>query len=223
MSWRFLFAVLALLMAASAWSGLRLGEWLVANGPLASSAPGQPEITPVEVLGADGKPFAAQPPQPQVNGRLAIPQPPEPVAWEITPESLNELFANNLIPIATTRISMAEAEQIAALESGKLMGIADVGDLISSMEKRGNRDGNMPIQPVEIPDFSAEPGPGPASTPAPPAVANTGWLNQLRDELQACNAQSFFDRPSCAWAARNKYCTPNSAWGYVAECPAKSF
>ncbi|WJJ94780.1 hypothetical protein [Neopusillimonas aromaticivorans] len=43
MSWRFLFAVLALLMAASAWSGLRLGEWLVANGPLASSAPGSPK------------------------------------------------------------------------------------------------------------------------------------------------------------------------------------
>ena len=220
MSWRFLFAILALFMAASAWGGLQLGEWLVANGPLASAAPGRPEIAPLEVLGADGKPFSAQPPQPLVDGRLDIPQPPEPVAWEITPETLNELFANNLISLATTRISMAEAEQIAALESGKLVGIGDVGDLISSFEKQGNNEGTTPIQPVEIPDVPTGPGAG----SRPEAVAsNTGWLNQLRSELQACNAQSFFDRPSCAWAARNKYCTPNSAWGYVAECPAKSF
>ena len=29
------------------------------------------------------------------------------------------------------------------------------------------------------------------------------------------------ERPSCSWAARNKYCAPNRAWGTMAECPAR--
>ena len=223
MSWRFIFAVLALFMAASTWGGLHLGEWLVANGPLALAGSGKPDTAPIEVLGADGKPFAAQPPQPLVDGRLAIPQPPEPIAWEVAADSLNTLFSNNLIAIGNTRISMAEAEQIAALENGNLVGIGDVGDLISSIEKQGGRPDTMPIQPVDIPDLTSGPSAGTGSAPSKATVANAGWLNQLRNELQACTSQSFFDRPSCAWAARNKYCTPNSAWGYVAECPAKSF
>ena len=223
MSWRFIFAVLILFMAAAAWGGLQLGEWLVANGPLASAAPGRPEIAPVEVLDADGRPFSAQPPQPLVDGRLAVMQPAEPVMWEVTPESLNEVFGNNLIAIATTRISMAEAEQIAALESGNLVGIADVGDLISSIERQGGQAGNMPLQSIEIPELPSGPAAGDVVATGNAPVNTAGWLNQLKSELQACEAQSFFDRPSCAWAARNKYCTPNSAWGYVAECPAKTF
>lgn len=227
MSWRFLLALLALLIAASAWGGLRLGEWLVANGPLTMTA-GRTETATVEVLDANGKPFAPQPPQPLVDGRLAIPQPAEPVTWEIAADSLNTLFSNNLISIATTRITMAEAEQIAALENGRLVGIADVGDLISNIEKQQGRPGALPIQPVEIPsDLLAEASPpGGAATgnkgAAKPA-GNTRWLDELRNELQVCNSQGFFDRPSCSWAARNKYCTPNNAWGYVAECPAKAF
>jgi len=55
-------------------------------------------------------------------------------------------------------------------------------------------------------------------------VGNAGaWQARLRQDLQACDAESFFDRPSCAWAARNRYCTPNNAWGRVADCPAKNF
>jgi len=61
--------------------------------------------------------------------------------------------------------------------------------------------------------------------PPPPVVTprNQSWQASLRQDLQACSAQGFFDRPSCAWAARNKYCEPNNAWGKVGDCPAKSF
>lgn len=223
MSWRLIFAILALFMAASAWGGLRLGEWLVANGPMASAAPGRPEIAPVPVLDADGRPFSAQPPQPLVNGRLAIPQPFESVAWEVVNENPTSLLASNVISIATTRITMAEAEQIAALESGRLMGIADVGDLISSIGKQGGQS-NTSLQPVEMPDQPPAPALDNAGgLPAQPGSHPSAWLAQLRSDLQACNAQSFFDRPSCAWAARNKYCTPNNAWGKVEDCPAKNF
>lgn len=226
MSWRFMFAFLVLLVAASAWGGLQVGEWLVANGPAAMAAPGRLGEAPVEILDANGKPFAAQPPQPLVDGRLAIPQPPEPVAWEVSADSLNTLFSNNLIAIATTRITMAEAERLAALEGGKLAGIADVGDLISSIEKQGGKPGAMPIQPVDIPEDLLSVAPAAntrASATASNTARNNAWLTDLRNELQVCNAQSFFDRPSCAWAARNRYCTPNNAWGYVAECPAKTY
>ena len=56
--------------------------------------------------------------------------------------------------------------------------------------------------------------PVPASAEAHPA---------FQAALQACSALGFFDRPSCAWAARNKYCEPNNGWGRVRDCPAKSF
>jgi len=223
MSWRFLFAILALFMAASAWGGLKLGEWLVANGPLASAAPGRPELAPVPVLGADGKPFSAQPPQPLVAGRLAIPQTGEPVAWEVVTEDLNKLLANNLIAIATTRISMAEAERIAAMENGRFVGIADVGDLISSIGDQSGGQAPMPLQPVDISDDTLAPA-GPTGTASSQSAQNpSAWRAQLRADLQACTAKSFFDRPSCAWAARNKYCTPNNAWGKIDDCPAKNF
>ena len=53
------------------------------------------------------------------------------------------------------------------------------------------------------------------------AQADGDWQLSLRQEIQACDSLSFFQRPSCAWAARRKYCEPNNAWGTIRECPER--
>ncbi|HEY9281350.1 MAG TPA: hypothetical protein VIP51_14860 [Eoetvoesiella sp.] len=211
MSWRFIFVVLAIAAGAAAWGGVRLGDWLVAHGPQqAPVAAEPPELSAVPVLDANGRPYVAQPPQPLVDGRLAVPEAPTEIAWQIPNQSLTETD-NPVIDLATTTITMTEAEQIAAAGNQRLVGIADVGDLGLS----ANGQGAQPIQPIETAP--------PPTTITPRPAANASWQASLRQDIQACSALSFFDRPSCAWAARNKYCEPNRAWGQVRDCPAKSF
>ncbi|NYT70384.1 hypothetical protein [Pusillimonas noertemannii] len=213
MSWRSIFVVLALAAGVSVWGGLRLGEWLVAHGPVATASSHHAPLVTVPVLDADGKPYTAQPPQPLVDGRMAVPEGPPQIAWQIPESSLDETKSNQVIAVATTSITMVEAQQIAAGGgSSNFTGIADVGNLMSGLNQ-----GGQPLQPIESPQ---SPPPQVASRP----VGNSGaWQARLRQDLQACDAESFFDRPSCAWAARNRYCTPNNAWGRVADCPAKNF
>lgn len=217
MSWRSIFALLILAAVASAWGGLRLGNWLVAHGPaLAGNMQERIEVSPVPVLDAEGKPFTSQPPQPLVDGHLGIPPKPTEIAWAIPAESLDTTKSNQVVDVATTPITMVEAQQIAAANSGtsrNLIGIADVGNLM------GGGNAKPPIQPIDAP----APPPPPGNTPVNPRGNTQAWQANLRQDLQVCSTESFFDRPSCAWAARNKYCTPNSAWGTTADCPAKSF
>lgn len=215
MSWRFIIAVLLVAAGASAWGGLRLGNWLVAHGPAAKEIPQLSQETTVPVLDANGRPYVAQPPQPLVDGRLAAPQKPAEVAWQIPDQSLNATLANAAIPVATTPITMVEAQQLASSGGQKLVGIADVGNL--GLAAGGNSNG--PIQPIEIPDTTTTAKPDVARAPA----SNQAWQTRLRQELQVCSAQSFFDRPTCAWAARNKYCEANNAWGQIRDCPPKNF
>lgn len=216
MSWRFIFAMLVIAAGASAWGGLRLGDWLVAHGPIAPPVVEDPSaILATPVLDANGLPFMAQPPQPLVNGQQGVPDVPDQIAWEIPDQSLDQTKATAAIELATTTITMEEAMQIAEAGTGQsFQGIADVGDLVL-----GTGGANQPLQPVEM--APAPPPPPIAGTPA--AGGNQAWQASLRQDLQACSAQSFFDRPSCAWTARNKYCEPNNAWGRTPDCPAKSF
>lgn len=216
MSWRFILAILVVAAGASAWGGLRLGDWLVAHGPATPAIIDPPELSAVPVLDANGLPYVAQPPQPLVNGQQGVPEPPKQIAWEIPEKSLDETKSTSTIDLATTTITMDEAVQIAASGGGQAFhGIADVGDLGLGA---GGFTGDQPLQPVEV-----APPPPPPPVSGEPAVGNQAWQASLRQDLQACSAQSFFDRPSCAWAARNKYCEPNNAWGRVRDCPAKSF
>ncbi|MGB3288495.1 MAG: hypothetical protein WBA83_04405 [Burkholderiaceae bacterium] len=218
MSWRFIFAILVLAAGASAWGGLRLGDWLVAHGPVATTTPDRPELSDVPVLDANGLPYVAQPPQPLLNGQQGVPEAPTAIAWEIPETSLDETTSNPTIDVATTTITMGEAQLIAQSNSAgpALHGIADVGNLgLGAGAASGQQ---APLQPIEV---------APAPPPPPPVAAsgsnNPSWQASLRQDLQACSAQGFFDRPSCAWAARNKYCEPNNAWGRVRDCPAKTF
>ncbi|MYN12459.1 hypothetical protein GSY71_04750 [Pusillimonas sp. TS35] len=209
MSWRFIFAVLLVAAGASAWGGLKLGDWLVAHGPTAPVIPAHPELDAVPVLDANGRPFTARPPQPLVNGRLGVPDAPTQVAWQLEEPSTKSVTTNPAIHVATTTITMDEARMLAEGNVPALKGIADVTGL-------GLGGDSVPLQPVEM---APPPPPPPPTAPA----NNRAWQASLRQDLQACSAKGFFDRPSCAWAARNKYCEPNNAWGRVPDCPAKSF
>lgn len=210
MSWRLLIVVFLIAIGASVWGGIALGNWLIEHGPLRSPAMAEltePSLLPT--LDADGKPFTAQPPQPLVSGLLAVPEPIEPIDWAVHNQAADH--DNPPIALATTRITMAEAQAVTNPPSGSgLQGIASVGNL-------GRSHTTTAIQPVDV------------TTPPPPPpqqVASTtdpNWRAQLQRELHACSQRGFFDRPSCSWDVRNKYCGPNNAWGKVAGCPSKSF
>src|SRR5690606_34306305 len=103
MSWRFIFAILVIALGASAWGGVRLGEWLVAHGPVKPEVQTTPpEFSDVPVLDADGRPFVAQAPQPLVDGRLGVPEPPEPIRWELAAPPVAQIQAETPISLATT-------------------------------------------------------------------------------------------------------------------------
>lgn len=208
MSWRLIFVVLLTVLGLSAWGGYALGNWLIEHGPVrVPSVATFEDFSPQPTLGADGKPFTAQPPQPLVNGRLGIPEAPESLDWQI--KNSRDLFAENPpIALAKTTISMSEAIRITGRDKqeGRLQGLA-----------RLDR-----IQPIE----ADEPPPPPSqdvveTDPTPHQGGN--WQAELRRELNECKQLGFFKRPSCSWEARNKYCGPNNAWGQVSECPKKDF
>lgn len=208
MSWRFIFVVLLSVLGLSAWGGYVLGNWLIEHGPVRVPAVATFEdFSPQPTLGADGKPYTAQPPQPLVDGRLGIPKPPESFSWQID-ESHNLLAEAPPIALATTPISMSEAIRITSRDqqSGGLQGLA-----------RLDR-----IQPIEADDPPPPPSQDVVETDPTP-LQGGNWLAELRRELNACKQVGFFKRPSCAWEARNKYCGPNGAWGQVSECPKKDF
>lgn len=231
MSWRLIFAILVIALGASAWGGIRLGEWLVAHGPVKPEIKTTPpELADVPVLGADGKPFTAVAPQPLVDGRLGIPEPPEPVQWEVQSAGLAQLQAETPISLATTTISMEEAIEIANANPYGLRGLADVGDLLGEMQGQAAPGGDVipgtgvhtSAQMVQPVDITVPPPPPPPAAGGGPATGGN-WQAALAKELQACSRLGFFERPSCSWAARNKYCEPNNAWGRTRDCPARNF
>lgn len=218
MSWRSIFAVLIVAIAASAWGGLRLGNWLVAHGPAVVTTTPElmPEAPAVPVLDANGKPVTPQAPQPLDDGGLGVPKAPTEVAWQIPPTSLDATKSNQVIAVATTPITMVEAQHIAANGGQRpLVGIGDASSLMVASR------GNTPIQPIDAPSVASAATPARASSNSQNGLK--AWQANLRQDLQVCSAESFFDRPSCAWAARNKYCTPNNAWGTIKDCPDKNF
>lgn len=204
MSWRFMFVVLIIAAGLSAWGGITLGHWLIAHGPETSPVTEELMVSDVPVLDADGLPYTAQPPQPLVDGRLGVPEPITSIAWDVPEKSLAEEAGELPIAIATTTITMDQ--------DGEFQGLADVGDLIGALQ--GNQ---QMLQPVDVPP----PPPPPVAGVQPQADGD--WQTSLRQEINACSNLGFFERPSCAWAARNKYCGPRNAWGQTRDCPARSF
>ncbi|ARP93021.1 hypothetical protein [Bordetella genomosp. 13] len=237
MSWRVLFATLLLAVGAAAWGGIQLGDWLVAHAPQASPAPGQEEgaASQQPVLDANGRPYVAQPPQPRVDGTLGVPEKPTGSEWTIPTVSLFETVTDPSVQISRTNVTMDEAQQLAANSDVPLpSGGSDVTTLdLQSLGSQGTgvQPTATPIRPAPGVSMNQQPlvGQGPPVTmaqapqaqPAPPQNNPGNWQDALRRELAQCADRGFFERPTCSWNARNKYCAPNRAWGAIAECPQR--
>lgn len=214
MSWRILIAALLLGIAASVMGGLQLGNWLIEHGPLKTETlDAYQDLYVVPTLDADGKAYVPAPPQPLVDGRLAVPDSSEHIDWEINTET-DLLAERRPIALATATGGSANITRSHVSPSG-LQGLAQI------RSRSNNLDENV-IQPVDI-----------GSTPPPPSqevqvsnrsiASNPNWQVNFQQALNACDALSFTKKPSCKWDARNKYCGPTNAWGKVPGCPAKAF
>lgn len=240
MSWRVLFAVLLLAVGAAAFGGIQLGDWLVAHAPQATPAPGQEETEASQqpVLDANGRPYVAQPPQPRVDGSLGVPEKPAGSDWAIPTVSLFDTVTDPSVQISRTNVSQEQARQLAANSDVPLpSGGSDVTTLdLQSLGNQGTgvqptaqqpQQAVAPIRPAPGVSMNQQPmgqasAPMAVGQPAQSAVPqnNPGnWQELLRRELAQCSNQGFFERPTCSWNARNKYCAPNRAWGAIPECP----
>ena len=222
MSWRFLFATLLIALGASAWGGIQLGDWLVAHAPAAAPAPGQDAAASQQpVLDANGRPYVAQPPQPRIDGTLGVPDKPSDREWQVNTVSLFDTVSDPAVQISRERISPEQAREIAASSQVPLpSGNSDVStmDLLVPGTSTAINGGVAAVGSYGTPQMVQAPPPPPNTAPAAGAQ---GWQDALRRELAQCATQGFFERPSCSWNARNKYCAPNRAWGTMAECPAR--
>ena len=207
MSWRILLLIL-LIAGVGAWQGgIHLGTWLVAQAPL--SVASGPSSGPTERLDANGKPLAPPPPQPRIDGTLGVPREMTPIEWSIEGVIASYEDANS---------------------SGKKSDDDDEDDDDENKEKNSERrdyEANaagrgLPTGPRDIAtvDLGLR-GVSPGAKLQPTPSANTGaWQQTLKKDLEQCAKQGFFQRPSCIQNARNRHCTPNNAWGKVADCPA---
>ncbi len=222
MSWRFLFATLLVAIGVAAWGGIQVGDWLVAHAPQASPAPGQEksEWSQQPVLDANGRPYVAQPPQPRVDGTLGVPDGPPNANWEVSTVSLFDTVTDPSVRISRETVSMEEARQIAAASDVPL---PQGGSDVTTLDLQSLGGGSTAVQPAPAaPGMAQQPMIAQAPVAPPHPQASQGnWQQALRNELAHCATQGFFERPTCSWNARNKYCAPNRAWGTIKECPQR--
>jgi hypothetical protein len=217
MSWRFLFVTLLLALGASAWGGVRLGDWLVEHSPPSAPKPAADADTNQPVLDADGKAYLAQPPQPRVDGTLGVPDKPGGTKWDVATVSLFETVTDPSVLISKSRMTQDQARELAASARASLpTPEGDVNTLDLAAQPQAN---NVPA-PIQVAGTYAATGMVQQGAPAV-AAQQGGWQNALRSELAECAKTGFFERPTCSWNARNRYCAPNRAWGTMAECPRK--
>ena len=222
MSWRVLVVMLLLALGASAWIGIQLGDWLVQHAPLAAPPPGQNEANQ-ERLDADGRPYVAQPPQPRIDGTLGVPEKAAAADWTVATVSLFDTVNDPSITLSRSGVTPGQAAELAAHAKSSLPG-ADENDALDSMAP-------TPGLPASGGVIMASPSFGTGSfvqnsqmpvVRSPPAVGgDNSWQKKLQQALAQCAQQGFFERPTCAWNARNRYCGPNQAWGRIAECPQR--
>ncbi|MGE8637782.1 MAG: hypothetical protein ACN6PR_04020 [Achromobacter sp.] len=88
---------------------------------------------------------------------------------------------------------------------------------------------SRPQAPTPQPSSSSADTPPPAASGPQSTLRITeihaqdpmAWVKALQTELAQCATLGFFDRPNCAWAARDQYCEANHGWEVVKECPAR--
>jgi len=223
MSWRILVVTLLLALGAAAFAGLQLGDWLVQHAPQAAPPPASlGGDTDQPTLNADGKPYVAQPPQPRVDGTLGVPEKSVATNWAVAPVSLFDTVKDDSVQLSRSAVTPGQAAAIAANSQSSVAG-ADDDAALDALSQAGfapnqiqasNRFGGAMVQSSEMPVVRGNSNGGNAAN-------GGGWLSSLRGELAQCANQGFFERPSCAWNARNRYCGPNNAWGKISECPQR--
>ena len=220
MSWRILVITLLVALGVSAWGGVELGDWLVQHAPQAAPAPGADEDGAQAVLDANGKPYLAQPPQPRVDGTLGVPDKPAAANWNIQTVSLFDVVKDPSVTLSRSSMTAGQAAEVARSARSSL---PDGENNDSALDTAGYGQGAI----MASSSFSGGTMIRSAASPAGgtmangQAVASGNWLPDLRNELAQCANAGFFERPTCAWNARNRYCAPNQAWGRVSECPQR--
>lgn len=221
MSWRVLFATLLVALGIAAWGGIQLGNWLVAHAPKASAAPGQETLASQDpLLDANGRPYVAQPPQPRLDGTLGVPDKSAGPSWAVPTVSLFETTTDPLIQISHNNISMEEARELAA--TTHVLPPSEASDVATL-----DLEALHPTTPAPLPNqdgyavTAVNTLPNNARVPRAPGAQAANWQLALKRELAQCANESFFQRPTCSWNARNRYCGPNRAWGAITECPPR--
>ncbi|MCO7636870.1 hypothetical protein NJI34_08775 [Pseudomonas sp. S 311-6] len=212
MSWRSILIIIVLALAAAGFSGMQLGDWLVSRAPTTAPPPHATGADAENVLDADGRPYVAQPPQPRLDGTLGVPDTLA-AEWDVPMVSLFDTVNDPNVMISREK---ATPESLRLLTHGA-----------SPLPSDTRQEADTP-PPADIRDIQAalagDPGYPPVASPNPahPTSGAGNWQAALRRELQVCaDTMGFFERPSCAWAARRKYCEPNNAWGTIRECPER--
>jgi len=202
MSWRFLIILLVIMLATAGMAGVGLGEWLVTKAPSASETTraNLPEPTTKTERDISGRVIIPQPPQPLLDGGLGLPNQAKVQLWELQPNSLFDGFIDPMVIISREGQSYT------------------VGDMLS---KAGQ---DLPQGPTDIQllDVTQAGGASSAATPNSNATRSVlPWQDQLKEAVEKCDAGSFFDLPNCMERARDKFCTPNKAWGKHPLCPGR--
>jgi hypothetical protein len=191
MSWRWLFVFVILMLAASAAGGVALGI----SADARTNTTRSPEI----VRDAAGRPLAAVPPQPLLDGSLGAPLEKIQPIWELEAVSL---FETNLDPMVVLGRG-DDAYTVADMLSGAGAGLEPGEGDIATVDLTAQLDAKLPA-PVAVAQASA---------------ATPSWQQQLANAVNACQNVGFFSRPDCIKRARQKFCEPNRAWGDHPLCP----
>lgn len=203
MSWRALILFLVLAIIASWQGGRHLGLWLVDQAPESIASASSSAEDRNQVLDADGKPLAPQPPQPRIDGTLGVPKEMEPVEWTITPVIASRADANSYSKDGEE--NEEGDEENAERRDSERHDNSQEADAVRTIDVRGSDSGSPTARPA-----------------SPPANLVVTWQESLKKELAQCNSVGFFKRPGCIQSAQSKYCGPNNAWGKIPACPDRS-
>ncbi len=225
MSWRVLIIFLLLAAVASWQGGLQLGEWLVARAPDSIASASSPRSSTEQTLDSNGKPFTAQPPQPRIDGTLGVPRESAPVEWTIATVIAEQFDADpNAMKIDAEGNYERQDHELAAGGADLLMGNHDIATLdVANPTQEPPTYSSAQAGVTRAAGVSQDNKSVMVSSAVSPAAAAYAWQQALKKDIEQCNSVGFFQRPSCVQNARNKFCSPNNAWGKTADCPARSF
>lgn len=207
MSWRVLIALIVLMLGAAGLAGVALGDWLAAKAPGVSDTTraNLPQTDKTPVLDASGRPYVPEPPQPLIDGSQGVPKRVVTDQWEVKPLSLFDGFIDPMVVISRDGQSYTVSDMLSQAGRDLPQGPTDIQTIDIASSNVATTTTNRSTDSV------AQTAPAPV----------TSWQDELKKAIETCNKAGFFERPSCLDRARERFCTPNQAWGKTPMCPAK--